>query len=294
MTTNPNPTLALKCLGYTDREATFLYLVAVHSGYFLRRQFEHFIQRRRGYLSHHFTEKARIAGHIEVIDYQGRFVYHLRFKPIYRLAGNPDSQNQRRKGDAQIRARLMALDYVLQNIQDHYFETSLEKLQFFIKIRGASPSLVTDSDQHLHLLLGACPVSIEDPTQPASSIVRFAFIDEGLLSTSKFSRFLTELAPLLDVVGRFELIYAATSDFSFVDAEKLFRRVFSSRLADRQQTFAEFASTTKPTRRITRVPMHAKFTRLLLRNSYPGLLRNEPWRSVNDSDRRSQPQGVSA
>jgi hypothetical protein len=35
----------LESVGYTEREAAFLYLVAVHSGYFLRRQYSHFIQR---------------------------------------------------------------------------------------------------------------------------------------------------------------------------------------------------------------------------------------------------------
>jgi hypothetical protein len=292
MTTNP--ALALKCCGYTEREAAFLYLVAVHSGYFLRRQFDHFIQRRRGYLAHHFTEKARIAGHIEVIDYQGRFVYHLLFKPIYRLAGNPESQNRRRKGDSQIRARLMTLDYVLQNIQDHYLQTNRDKLDFFTRVRGINPSLITDSNQRVRLFLGTSPISVEDHAHPASSVVRFTFIDEGLLSTAKFSRFLTDLAPLLDAVGRFEVIYAATSDFNFAAAEKLFRRVFSPLLRERQQMLANFSSAVSPSRTVSRVPMHAKFTRLLLRDSYPSLMRNEPWRSVHESDGRSQLKGVTA
>jgi hypothetical protein len=288
-----NPALALKCLGYTEREATFLYLVAVHSGYFLRRQFEHFIQRRRGYLSHHFAEKSRIAGHIEVIDYQGRFVYHLRFKPIYRLAGNPESQSQRRKGDSQIRARLMTLDYVLQNIQDHYLQTNRDKLDFFTRVRGVSPSLISDSSQRLRLFLGTSPISVEDPAHPDTSVVRFTFIDEGLLTTVKFSRFLTELAPLLDALGRFEVIYAATSDFNFAAAERLFRRVFSPRLRERQQMLTNFSSAVNSSRTVSRVPMHAKFTRLLLSHSYPSLMRKEPWRSVEESERRSQIEGVS-
>jgi hypothetical protein len=287
-----NPALALKCLGYTEREAAFLYLVAVHSGYFLRRQFEHFIQRRRGYLSHHFTEKARIAGHIEIIDYQGRFVYHLLFKPIYRLAGNPDSQGQRRKGDSQIRARLMTLDYVLKNTQDNYLQTNQEKLDFFTRVRGVNSKLITDSNERPLLFLGTSPISVEDPAHPASSVVRFTFIDEGLLSTTKFSRFLTEFAPLLDAIGRFEIIYVAISDFNFAAAEKLFRRVFASRLAERQQVLRGFPDAASSSRNLARVPMHAKFTRLLLPHSYPSLMRKEPWRSVHGSECRSETEGV--
>jgi len=29
----------IRCLGYSERQASFIYTVAVHSGYFLRRQF---------------------------------------------------------------------------------------------------------------------------------------------------------------------------------------------------------------------------------------------------------------
>ena len=39
---------ALESLGYTKREASFLYLAGVHSGYFVRRQFDYFIDRVAG------------------------------------------------------------------------------------------------------------------------------------------------------------------------------------------------------------------------------------------------------
>ena len=42
-----DPISALESLGYTEREAAFLYLVAAHSGYFLRRQFDYFIDRQQ-------------------------------------------------------------------------------------------------------------------------------------------------------------------------------------------------------------------------------------------------------
>jgi hypothetical protein len=35
-------------------------------------------------------------------------VYHVSARPIYRLLGDPESQNRRSKGDAQVRARLIA------------------------------------------------------------------------------------------------------------------------------------------------------------------------------------------
>ena len=52
-----DPLVALEFLGYTDREAAFLYLVAVHSGYFLRRQFDYFTDRNIGAIAIAFSKR---------------------------------------------------------------------------------------------------------------------------------------------------------------------------------------------------------------------------------------------
>ena len=39
---------AVRAMGYTTREAGFLEFVALHSGYFLRRQYNQFLDRKRG------------------------------------------------------------------------------------------------------------------------------------------------------------------------------------------------------------------------------------------------------
>jgi len=48
---------ALRRFGYTEEEARFLYLVAIHSGYFFARQFLGFIGAKRGYRSHSLNQK---------------------------------------------------------------------------------------------------------------------------------------------------------------------------------------------------------------------------------------------
>lgn len=167
-----DPVVALESFGYTNREAAFLCLVAVHSGYFLRRQFDYFIDRNKGSIAMRFLEKARIAGHIEFLDYkQGWRVYHLCSRSIYRLVGDPESQLRRRKGDAEVRTRLMALDYVLENDGDHFFETAGERAHFFTTDRGIAPELFTD-DGCLHPLLASFPVSLADRIKPVLSPVR--------------------------------------------------------------------------------------------------------------------------
>ena len=275
-----DPIVALQSLGYTEREAAFLYLVAVHSGYFLRRQFDYFTDRNKGALVMRFLEKARSAGHIESLDYrQGWQVYHLFSRTIYRLLGNSESQFRRRKGDAQVRARLMALDYVLQNDGDHYLESDEERLRFF-EGRDISPELFTDNDGKLHSLLASFPVSLADRSRPEHSLVRFAFIDEGLATIEKFLRFLAVADPLLRAVGSFEMVYVSGSDFSFSVAKDAFWSRFSSASPRSPRLFDEDARSfaAQP-----RAQLQARFTTLLLQYSYPRIQRSEVRGSMEGS-----------
>jgi hypothetical protein len=135
-----DPIRSIEYFGYTEREASFLYLVAVHSGYFLRRQFDKFIDRRSGAIAQQFLLKAKNKGHIDVLDFgQQRHVYHVFYKPFYRLLDNPDSQNRRRKSDTEIKLRLMALDYVLLNLAHIFLETREAKVRFFTESRHFLP-----------------------------------------------------------------------------------------------------------------------------------------------------------
>lgn len=268
MTFDPIP--ALQSLGYTEREASFLCLVAAHSGYFLRRQFNSFIDRHKGFIAHRFLEKAHAAGHVETIDYgQGFYIYHLFSKPLYRLLGNPESQNRRRKGDGTIRARLMALDYVLENDNEHYLESEAERLRILTEARGIRP----EAFPGWLPFSGAFPVSVADRRHPATSLVRFAFIDEGLRSMRRFSRFLTDMAPLFDALGTFELVYTACSTYNFPGAEHEFRRRFQLLVPSRQGTLLPGLEHGPGNRRVAR---DAQFTTLLFHHSYPSIQRNEP------------------
>src|SRR5205814_4701186 len=65
-------------LGYTRREAGFLALVAVHSGFFLRRHFNRYLHKEDGGLAHSFLTKALKKKHVQLLPFeQRRFVFHL-------------------------------------------------------------------------------------------------------------------------------------------------------------------------------------------------------------------------
>jgi hypothetical protein len=171
--------------------------------------------------------------------------------------------------------RLMALDYVLEHCDDHFLETLEQKLGFFLDVRGVPPSLVRTRQRPQRPFVLSLPISIVDRTQPASSVVRFPFIDEALLSTRKFTRFLSELGPLMLALGNFEVIYTALSSTNFLAAEAAFRNAFEMAVTRRQATLPGFSSPFEPYSAYLR-PLHARFTTLLLHFNYPHLLRYEP------------------
>ena len=117
-------------LGYSEREATFLYTVGAYSGYFLRRQFNAFVQRERGAIATHFLRKAKRFGHVREIQCEpGRSLYQLYSRPLYRVLGGSDSQNRRAKSTREIRRRLILLDYVLRHLGDGEFLDSPKSRQ---------------------------------------------------------------------------------------------------------------------------------------------------------------------
>src|SRR5713226_6279874 len=101
--TQYDPIPDLERLGYTPREAAFLYLVGHNSGFFLRRQFLYFLNRKLGSLAQNFIEKARGNQHVSVLDYgQRRHIYHLNSRTIYRILQDEDSPYRRPRGDHEI------------------------------------------------------------------------------------------------------------------------------------------------------------------------------------------------
>jgi hypothetical protein len=61
----------IKGLGYTESEAHFLYIVAIHSGYFTLRQFCTFTRAARGKRSFLFARKLLQSEHASMRDYPG-------------------------------------------------------------------------------------------------------------------------------------------------------------------------------------------------------------------------------
>jgi hypothetical protein len=223
MTLGYDPIPVLESVGYTEREAAFLYLVALHSGYLLRRQYDRFIRRGRGAIAAQFLRKAVALGHLQSIACgQARFVYHLAAKQVYDAVGLAASHHRRLKGDAQIKSRLMVLDFVLDHLGDGLLDSSEAKLAFFTHTTSLSEARHPHSPRGgAHCFPEEFPVVIGD-----GQLARFTFFDEGALSTSGFESFLRRYRAVFAALPSFELLYLADSDRNFERTTKLFAALY--------------------------------------------------------------------
>ena len=218
---NYDPISSLESIGYVEREASFLYLVAVHSGYFLRRQYHRFAQREGGRLVERLLKKALRHQHIQVIECsQGRHIYHLAAKPVYDAFGCSNSQNRRIKGDASIKSRLMVLDFVLAHLGADLLSNEVGKVDFFTTQCGVrSESLPRSYVGRLMYFPDGFPILVSNVGVP-----RFTFFDEGQATATRFERFLKQYQPLFAALGEFELIFVAASDSNSARAKDAFQR----------------------------------------------------------------------
>lgn len=218
---NYDPISSLEAIGYLDREASFLYLVAVHSGYFLSRQFARFVNWRSGALSTRFLEKASRLHHIHVIECgRGHHIYHLTSKPVYEALRHRDSQNRRIKGDAHVKSRLMVLDFVLANLGSNLLEDATSKVDFFTTQCGVAVDLLPRSYAgRLMYFSDGFPILVSN-----TGIPRFTFFDEGQVTAARFERYLGQYHRLFDAVGEFELVFVADTESNSARAQAAFNR----------------------------------------------------------------------
>jgi hypothetical protein len=216
-----DPIASLESIGYLEREASFLYLVAVHSGYFLRRQYYRFAGREGGTLVAQLLKKAMLRQHVRVIECgHGWHVYHLTSKPVYEALGRKDSQNRRIKGDGHIKSRLMVLDFILFNLGANLLEDEFSKVDFFTTQCGVSRELLPRSYAgRLMYFSDGFPILITNAGVP-----QFTFFDEGQVTSTRFERYLRQYQPLFDALGEFELIYVTDTESNTSRARVAFNR----------------------------------------------------------------------
>jgi hypothetical protein len=129
---------AVEALGFTTRQATFLTIVALHSGYCLRRQYAAFAGVSYGKNVRDFLDSLvarQLATRFTIRADRGH-LYHLHARTIYRVLRQEHSRNRRQASAALIARKLMLLDYVLSRSEVAWAATEEDKLDLFAERFG--------------------------------------------------------------------------------------------------------------------------------------------------------------
>jgi hypothetical protein len=216
---------ALQDLGYTDREAQFIELAALHSGYFVRRQFNAFLGQPRGRAAADFVEKLFRRDHATCdVFWRHAHVYHLSAKPLYTLLGQRDNRHRRHRSPFGIKAKLMALDYVLAHREDRFLATEDARVQHFTEHgveRTRLPQLVyrarCGGQTTARYFVEKFPLVVY-----SDGAVGLTYIDAGEYAVDGFDTFLKRYTALIVSVSNVRLTYVADTDRNFAQATRCF------------------------------------------------------------------------
>ena len=96
------------------------------------------------------VEKLFTLGHASAQRYTRRsLVYHLSSRQLYSAIGKGYLRNRRKHELTHIKTRLLALDFILANPKEDYFETAEAKRRYFIERFKVSESLFSRSEEHI-------------------------------------------------------------------------------------------------------------------------------------------------
>jgi hypothetical protein len=237
----------LRCLGYSREEASFLYLTAAHSGYFVRRQFTDLLGIQSGGTAARFIERLLHFRDGTVVHYRrDRHVYRLKSMRIYSRVGDRDSANRNAHAPITIKRKLMTLDFVIAHRGQYLLNTASDKIEYFSQMRGvpegdlparhyvsrgASKPIVRHFVDKLPIYVSAGKAYSTNgeanlPMPAFPDAVHLGYIDEGAESLDGFETFLRQYHPLFMHLGNFEVVYVTAESRWVETAEKVFRQFY--------------------------------------------------------------------
>jgi len=124
---------AVERFGCSPRQARFLTLVALHGGYYVRRQYLAATGTRNGKNAQRFLDHLvarQVAARCRYRADRG-YVYRLQHRRLYRAVGLDQNRNRRPAAPALIARKLMLLDVVLSEPTAEWVATEGEKVTLF-------------------------------------------------------------------------------------------------------------------------------------------------------------------
>lgn len=237
MTDHAANTAALQKFGYTERQAAFLYTVALHGGYFLRRQYLSHAGSDPGGTAQRFLDRLIANHHAKAATFSDKTaVYQLCARPLYEAIDAGNNRNRRFHQTFAVRAKLMALDFVLAHPEAEFFATERERVALFTE-RLRLPFTVLPAKSYVSKSRGSRtvryfvdknPVFLSAAADGAAPSVAFAYIHAASGTTAGFRTYLAEYRRLFEALPAFRLIFVATDSGLIPAARKDFAKALSS------------------------------------------------------------------
>ncbi len=233
--TNPVTPFAPLCrLGYTDRQADFLRTVALHSGYFLARQYDFFADSVPGGPRHRLLEHLGGRAHIKVFSSFGKTsIYHLFAKQVYKALRIENSRNRRSHQPFVLKTKLMTLDFILSHPEAQFLGSESERVALFTDVLKLPKTILPvkfyaskgRGSRTARYFVDRNPIFIRAAAEGAAPAVGFAFIDPGADTTAGFRTYLAQYRRLFAALENFRLVFVANSSRHVEAAQKDFTKV---------------------------------------------------------------------
>ena len=255
-------------LGYTAREARFLTLAALHSGYFLRRQFTQAMGVGSGKVAATFTAKLVRLHHATVVAVcHNAHLFHLHAKTVYERVGIPDSRNRRPRTPFAVKGKLMGLDYVLAHPECAFFATFRERTAFFTDVLGIELDVLPAKfygagERRPRYFVDGFPLGLST-TDEGMPRLTFCYVDDGGSSVSAFQTYLAQYRSLLrHLRTRGGVVFISASRQHFHSARVVFDHFLDAHIGERMVSRHELAARVLPYFRVRALYEDHQFDRL--------------------------------
>ena len=151
-------------------------------------------------------------------------VYHVRSRQLYEAIGKAHLRNRRVHELDYIKTRLLALDFILANPEDSYFETAEEKRRYLIERFKLSESLFCPSNKHGKGIMFSegFPLCVAYPSPDYMPVVTFTYVDPEHRNLDRYIAHLRTYRPLFRQLPSFQFIYVSTAAGLQNEAAELF------------------------------------------------------------------------
>jgi hypothetical protein len=205
---------AVRNFGYTPGQATFLVHVAMHSGYFLRRQIG------GGKCADDLLRKAKAYQHVRIEPLGNAQLIHISAAAVYRAIGLPSARQEVRELSG-LREKLMALDYVVAHPEYTFLSAREDKLAYLNSL-GVPESILPRVQGKAALQgCGKYPVRIDPAGRPG-----LCFVEDGIGTPPAFRTWLGQYRPVLELLRTCDVVVIACLQSGLRTAERRFLREF--------------------------------------------------------------------